>query len=69
MTLSTTLGDWVHDCRFDALSDDIVTNAKMHILDGLGVGLDAAALEPLFDPMIGIVQKWGNDGPSSVLGK
>lgn len=69
MTLSTALADWVDACRFEVLSPAVVTNAKMHILDGLGVGLDASALEPLFDPMIGIVQKWGVDGPASVYGK
>jgi 2-methylcitrate dehydratase PrpD len=41
----------------------------MHILDGIGVGLDASTLEPLFDPMIGIVRQWSGDGPSSVYGK
>lgn len=69
MTLSTALANWVDDCRFETLSPDTVTIAKMHILDGIGVGLDASMLEPLFDPMIGIVRRWGGDGPASVYGK
>jgi 2-methylcitrate dehydratase PrpD len=69
MTLSTALADWIDACSFESLSPSVVTNARMHILDGLGVGLDAATLEPLFDPMIGIVQRWGGDGPASVYGK
>jgi 2-methylcitrate dehydratase PrpD len=69
MTLTTALANWIDDCSLATLSPDTVTNAKMHILDGIGVGLDASTLAPLFDPMIGIVQRWGGDGPASVYGK
>jgi 2-methylcitrate dehydratase PrpD len=69
MTLTTALADWIDDCSLATLSPDTVTIAKMHILDGIGVGLDASTLEPLFDPMIGIVRRWGGDGPASVYGK
>jgi 2-methylcitrate dehydratase PrpD len=69
MTLTTALADWVDGCSITTLSPDTVTIAKMHILDGIGVGLDASTLEPLFDPMIDIVRRWGSDGPSSVYGK
>ena len=64
MTLTTALAEWADDCSLATLAPETVTVAKMHILDGIGVGLDASALSPLFDPMIGIVQRWGGDGPS-----
>lgn len=69
MTLTRALADWADRCTLQTVAPDTVTIAKMHILDGIGVGLDASTLEPLFDPMIDIVRRWGGDGPASVYGK
>lgn len=69
MSLTRSLSEAAHAVVPAALSDEVVTCAKMHVLDGIAAGLDASLLAPLFDPAIAILARWGGPGRCSVFGK
>ncbi|NNE82737.1 MAG: MmgE/PrpD family protein [Alphaproteobacteria bacterium] len=66
MTLTEDLTSAIVAFEYDNLSAQVVADTKLHILDGIGVGLNGSLLEPLFDPMMEIVQRWGGEGVCSV---
>ncbi len=69
MALAQKLADVVQDLNYENLSQEVVDNAKLHIMDSLGVALHASTLRPLFDPLIKIMKEWGGEGAASVFGE
>lgn len=69
MGLAGTLAEVVFNLNYENLSEEVVSNAKLHILDGFGVGLHGSTLRPLFDPLIKILKEWGGNGTASVFGE
>jgi 2-methylcitrate dehydratase PrpD len=67
MALVEILSSFAHDLKYSDLSDQLVSNAKLHILDGIGVGLHASTLN-LFQPVLKILKAMGGEGAASVFG-
>ena len=55
--------------KYENFSDELIENAKLHVLDGIGAGMHGSTLRPLFDPLIKILRRWGGEGDSSVFGQ
>src|SRR4030042_1514584 len=69
MGLTQILAEVADGLDYENLSEEVVNTAKLHILDGIGVGLHGSTLRPLFDPLIKILRDWGGSGPASVFGQ
>lgn len=69
MALTGMLAEVVDHLNYENLSEEVVHTAKLHILDGIGVGLHGSTLRPLFNPLIKILREWGGTGSASVFGE
>ena len=69
MTVSQKIGEALGQIKFERLSDEAKLSAKMHILDGLGVGLNGTLLKPLFDPVIDLYSNRESGGKSTVYNR
>jgi len=67
MALTELLAEFVHDLSFDNLSDEIVENTKLHVMDAIGVGFHARGLN-IWDPVIRTLKTMGGAGEASVFG-
>ena len=69
MSLSRKISQAIDSIRFDTMSDEVKLSAKMHILDGLGVGLNGTLLKPLFDPVIELYSNREEKGQSTLYNR
>ncbi|HEX9712797.1 MAG TPA: MmgE/PrpD family protein [Actinomycetota bacterium] len=66
-SISQTLAGSVAGLRYDDLPRDVVTAAKRHLLDAVGVAV-AAADTGVCDPIIEMIRSWSGAREASVLG-
>ena len=67
MALIEILSDFAYNLKYADLSESLLNNAKLHILDGIGVGLHASTLD-LFQPVLKILREMGGRGKATVFG-
>jgi 2-methylcitrate dehydratase PrpD len=67
-TAAESLAEFVAGLRFEQLPDEVVSTAKRHLLDALGVAL-AAAGNGVGAPAVEMVRSWAGAREASVIGQ
>jgi 2-methylcitrate dehydratase PrpD len=67
MTASETLADFIESIALDRLPAALVTKAKDHLLDTIGVTC-AGLSEPQSHALLGVVKRWGGIAEAGVVG-